>query len=173
MPKGHHGQPSIGRPIANTQVYILDSFKQPVPLGTIGDLYIGGKGLARCYLNQPELTAEKFISNPFSNEPNAKLYKTGDLARYLPDGNIDFLGRGDNQVKLRGFRIELGEIEATLGTYPQVKQKVVKVWEDSYRNKRLVAYLVGENGPINTEDLRRFLGQKLPEYMIPALFVSL
>ncbi|MCU7244372.1 MAG: amino acid adenylation domain-containing protein [Microcystis aeruginosa WS75] len=173
VPKGHHGQPSIGRPIANTEVYILDSFKQPVPLGTIGDLYIGGEGLARCYLNQPELTAEKFISNPFSNEPNAKLYKTGDLARYLPEGNIDFLGRGDNQVKLRGFRIELGEIEATLGTYPQVKQTVVKVWEDSYRNKRLVAYLVGENGPINTEDLRRFLGQKLPEYMIPALFVSL
>ncbi|MFM7883252.1 MAG: amino acid adenylation domain-containing protein, partial [Microcystis panniformis] len=173
VPKRHHGQPSIGRPIANTEVYILDSFKQPVPLGTIGDLYIGGKGLARCYLNQPELTAEKFISNPFSNEPNAKLYKTGDLARYLPDGNIDFLGRGDNQVKLRGFRIELGEIEATLGTYPPVKQAVVKVWEDSYRNKRLVAYLVAENDPINTEDLRRFLGQKLPEYMIPALFVSL
>ncbi len=172
VPKGHHGQPSIGRPIANTQVYILDSFKQPVPLGTIGDLYIGGKGLARCYLNQPELTAEKFISNPFSNEPNAKLYKTGDLARYLPDGNIDFLGRGDNQVKLRGFRIELGEIEAVLLKHPAIKEVIVNLHKTE-NNQQLVAYVTGERIDDLSQQLKQHIKTHLPDYMIPSQIIRL
>lgn len=174
--KGATDQPNIGRPIANTQVYILDSLLLPVPMGTMGELYIGGEGLARCYLNQPELTTQKFINNPFVEEvenSSLKLYKTGDLARYLPNGNLEFLGRCDNQVKLRGFRIELGEIEATLETYPQELKTVVRVWEDHQGNKRLVAYLAGDQEKINTEDLRRFLRAKLPDYMIPALWVFL
>lgn len=168
--KGSSKQPTIGRPIANTKIYLLNSALQPVPIGTIGELYIGGEGLARCYLNQPELTAQKFITNPFRD---GKLYKTGDLARYLPDGNIDFLGRTDNQVKLRGFRIELGEIEAVLETYPQIQQKVVVMREDVPGNKRLVAYVVTENSPLKIHDLRSFLEQKLPNYMIPSAFVCL
>ena len=115
----------IGRPIANTQIYILDSHMQPVPIGVPGELYIGGDGLARGYLNRPELTAEKFVPNPFSNDPGARLYRTGDRARYRPDGNIEFLGRVDNQVKIRGHRIELGEIETVLNQHPSVKETVV------------------------------------------------
>ncbi|MEG3936148.1 amino acid adenylation domain-containing protein, partial [Microcoleus sp. T3_B1] len=134
--------PSIGRPIANTQIYILDSHKQPVPIGVPGELHIAGVGLAKGYLNRPHLTAEKFIPNPFSNEPGLSLYKTGDLARYLPDGNIEFLGRIDNQVKIRGFRIELGEIEAVLAKHPNVRSVTAIDREDAPGNKRLVAYLV-------------------------------
>ncbi|WP_079681561.1 non-ribosomal peptide synthetase [Planktothrix sp. PCC 11201] len=170
--------PTIGRPIANTQIYLLRNptasalatHLQPVPIGTIGELYIGGAGLARHYLNQPELTAEKFIPNPFGD---GRLYKTGDLARFKPDGNIEFLGRIDHQVKLRGFRIELGEIEAVLETYPQIQQTVILVREDIPGNKKLVAYIVTENQSLKTGDLRRFLEQKLPDYMIPSVFVCL
>jgi amino acid adenylation domain-containing protein/non-ribosomal peptide synthase protein (TIGR01720 family) len=164
----------IGRPIVNTQVYILDPHLQPVPVGVPGELYIGGAGLARGYLNRPELTSEKFICNPFSDEPRARLYKTGDLARYQPDGNIEFLGRLDDQVKIRGFRIELGEIEAVLGQHPAVQETVVVVREDIPGNKRLVAYLVTKESPaLSMQELYRFLKQQLPEYMVPSAFVLL
>ncbi|MDP8934422.1 MAG: AMP-binding protein, partial [Cyanobacteriota bacterium] len=165
---------SIGRPISNTQVYILDSQLQPVPIGVPGELYIAGDGLARGYFNRPELTARAFISNPFSDDPDARLYKTGDRACYLPDGNIEFLDRIDNQVKVRGFRIELGEIEAALNQHPNVRQAVVVVREDELRNKCLVAYAAfSQEGPIGASELRSFLKDKLPEYMLPSAFVLL
>ncbi|WP_414584328.1 amino acid adenylation domain-containing protein [Scytonema sp. PCC 10023] len=164
----------IGRPIANTQIYLLDSHFQPVPIGVPGELYIGGFGLAKGYLNQPELTAQKFIPNPFSEEPNARLYKTGDLARYLPDGNIEFLGRIDHQVKLRGYRIELTAIEALLLQHPVVQQAIATLREEESGRKRLVAYVVLQQKPAPaTNELRSFLRQKLPEYMIPTTFVVL
>lgn len=168
-------QPAIiGRPIWNTQIYILDQYLQLVPIGAPGELYIGGVGLARCYLNCPELTAEKFIPNPFSDEPKARLYKTGDLARYLSDSNIEYLGRLDNQVKIRGFRIELGEVEASLLRYPGIKQTVAIVREDTISDKRLVVYVVCNQEPKPTiDELRRFLKQKLPDYMVPSAFVLL
>jgi amino acid adenylation domain-containing protein len=164
---------AIGRPIANTQIYILDPKLQPVPIGVPGELHIGGDGLARGYLNRPELTAEKFIPNPFSNNTSARLYKTGDLARYLPDGNIEFLGRLDQQVKIRGFRIELGEIEAVLSTHPQIRQAIVIATEDSSEHKRLVAYVVFDDESLSTSQLREYLQQKLPNYMVPSVFVTL
>ncbi|MEG4394820.1 amino acid adenylation domain-containing protein [Microcoleus sp. BROC3] len=139
--------PPIGRPIANTQVYILDAQKQLVPIGIPGELYIGGAGLARGYLNRPELTADRFIPNPFSNESGSRLYKTGDLARYLPDGNIEFLGRIDDQVKIRGFRIELGEIEAVLSQHPDIQESLVINREDASGNQRLVAYITSNLRP--------------------------
>jgi amino acid adenylation domain-containing protein len=167
-------KPVIGRPIANTQVYILNSQLQPVPIGVAGELHIGGAGLARGYLNRPDLTAEKFIPNRISDEPGARLYKTGDLARYLPDGNIEFIGRIDRQVKIRGLRIEQGEVETVLAQHPTVQQCVVTAREDRENDKRLVAYIISnpEQAPAVNE-LRRFLKQKLPEYMVPNAFVFL
>jgi len=167
-------EPSIGRPIANSQVYILDSHLQPVPIGVMGELYLGGEGLARGYLNRPELTAERFIPNPFSQQPRARLYKTGDLARYLSNGNIEFLGRIDHQVKIRGFRIELEEIETILRQHPGVRETVVEAREDTHGDKCLVAYVIQAQGqrPTN-ESLRSFLKEKLPEHIIPSSFVLL
>ena len=165
--------PAIGRPIANTQVYLLDDRLQPVPIGVIGEIYIGGDGLARGYLNRPELTAEKFVINPFHPSQSPRLYRTGDLAHYLPDGNIEFLGRIDNQVKIRGFRIELGEIEAVLHNHSQIQIAVVIVREDIPDRKRLVAYVVTADESLNTHQLREDLKQKLPEYMVPSTFVFL
>ena len=167
--------PPIGCPIANTQIYLLDCHLQPVPVGVLGELYIGGVGLARGYLNRPELTAEKFIPNPFSVEPGARLYKTGDLARYRPDGNIEFLGRIDHQVKIRGFRIELGEVEAVLGQHPSVAAATVIVRENGNGDKQLVAYLAAASSGRQPEagGLREFLCRKLPAYMVPSTFVFL
>ncbi|NEO29894.1 MAG: amino acid adenylation domain-containing protein [Symploca sp. SIO3C6] len=166
--------PPIGRPIPNTQTYILDQSAQPVPLGIPGELYIGGVSLALGYLNRPDLTAERFIPNPFSQQEESRLYKTGDLARYLPDGNIEYLGRIDDQVKVRGFRIELGEIEVVLAQHPDLRQTAVIVREDQPGDKRLVAYVCPQQGKILTSvELRHFLGEKLPDYMIPGTFVTL
>ena len=168
------GNIPIGRPIANTQLYVLDAYMQPVPIGVTGELYIGGSGLARGYLNRPDLTATCFIANPFSTEPGQRLYKTGDLARYRADGAIEFLGRIDYQVKLRGYRIELGEVETVLAQYPGVRESVVVVHEDQTKNKRLVAYVVthDKEGYANKE-LKQYLQDRLPAYMIPSAFVTL
>lgn len=164
----------IGRPLANTQVYILDNHLQPVPIGIAGELYIAGDNLTRGYLNHPELTSQKFIPNPFSHEFGSQLYKTGDLARYLPDGNIEFLGRIDQQVKIRGFRIEPSEIELLLRQHPAIRESIVLAREDESGNKRLVAYFVlGQQLEFSVNDLRNFLKEKLPEYMIPSAFVQL
>ncbi|MEH2283334.1 MAG: amino acid adenylation domain-containing protein [Nostoc sp.] len=165
----------IGCPINNTQIYILDTHLQPLPIGVIGELYIGGDGLAREYLNHPELTTEYFITNNFSNNFKTRLYKTGDLARYLPDGNIEFLGRIDNQVKIRGFRIELSEIEAVLSEHSAVRETVVIADEDIPDNKYLVAYIVLNVVEISNlaSLLRKFLKEKLPEYMVPTAYVIL
>ncbi len=166
--------PPIGKPIANTQLYILDNHLQPVPVGVIGELYIGGANLARGYFNRPELTSQKFIPNPFSNEAGSRLYKTGDLARYLSDGNIEFLGRIDHQAKIRGFRVELGEIEALLNKHPQVNQAIVTVKVEKTGEKRLVSYIIPQQDEtITALEMRQFIQQKLPEYMIPAAFVRL
>ena len=163
----------IGRPMANSQVYVLDAELQPVPVGVPGDLYVGGVGIARGYYNRPDLTAERFIPDPFLDEPGARLYKTGDLARFLPDGNIEFIGRLDDQVKLRGFRIELGEIEAALAGHPRVLQAAVVVRRDRPASPQLVAYVVpsGEPAPSPAE-LRAFVSGMLPDYMIPSTFVT-
>ncbi|MFC1715834.1 amino acid adenylation domain-containing protein [Candidatus Poribacteria bacterium] len=164
----------IGKPFPNYKVYVLDSNLQPVPVGVPGELLIGGVGLARGYMNRPKLTAEKFIPDPFSREPGARLYRTGDMVRYLPDGNIDFLGRVDNQVKIRGFRIELGEIEAILGQHPDIHRTVVLAREDTPGDKRLVAYIVSHQGKNPTiDELRSFLKKKLPAYMVPSFFLFL
>ncbi|HBL57377.1 MAG TPA: non-ribosomal peptide synthetase, partial [Cyanobacteria bacterium UBA8803] len=190
----------LGRPIANTQVYVLDEQLQPVPIGVSGELYIGGAGLARRgYLNQPELTAERFIPNPFNNSknprpylswekisqpctpkfkiPNPKserLYKTGDKVRYLPDGNIEFLGRRDRQVKIRGFRIELGEIESVLNQHPSVREVVVSARDDESGQRYLVAYVVpSQDSPCAINELRCILRERLPDYMVPSTFVKL
>ncbi len=206
----NYQSPPIGSAIANTQTYILDSYLQLVPVGIPGELYLGGDGLMRGYLNKSELTAEKLIPNPFNYVsakgdglknrrdaesaeeegrekkaqlpitnyplPITKLYKTGDKARYLPDGKIEYLGRFDNQVKLRGFRIELGEVESALSQHPEIHQAVTKVWEDKSGNKRLVAYFVLKNS-VNQDNfstqLRQFIQNKLPDYMIPAIFMML
>jgi acyl-coenzyme A synthetase/AMP-(fatty) acid ligase/acyl carrier protein len=164
----------IGRPISNTEVYILDEHLQPVPVGVPGELHIGGDCLARDYWNRPELSAEKFIPNPFTRRPGTRLYKTGDLARYRADGNIEFLGRRDQQVKLRGMRIELGEIEATLAEHPGVHQTAVILREDAPDDKRLVAYVVPTaDRALSSDELRTDLRSRLPGYMIPSAFVIL
>ncbi|HKP51511.1 MAG TPA: amino acid adenylation domain-containing protein [Chloroflexia bacterium] len=196
MEKGSTTLPTIGRPIANSQVYLLDRHGEPVPVGVPGELYMGGAGLARGYLNRPDLTAERFVPNPFSDfgfwildfgvdpdNPKSKiqnpksggrLYRTGDLASYLPDGNIRFHGRLDHQVKLRGFRIELGEIEAVLRQYPALQDVVLMVREDVAGDKRLVAYVVpSPDSSLVSSQLRDYLRERLPEYMVPSAFVVL
>ncbi|BAZ21899.1 amino acid adenylation domain-containing protein [Kalymmatonema gypsitolerans NIES-4073] len=164
----------IGRPIPDLQVYVLDEYKKLVPIGVPGEMYVGGEGVTRGYLHRPELTAERFISHPFSNNPQARLYKTGDLARYLPNGELEYLGRIDNQVKIRGFRIELGEIEALLAAHPAIWESVVVVREDEPGDKRLVAYVVSnKEQSLTVAELRRFLTEQLPSYMVPSAFVML
>ncbi|MGA1840821.1 MAG: non-ribosomal peptide synthetase, partial [bacterium] len=164
----------IGRPIANTQVYVLDSQMEPVPVGVPGELYIGGDGLARGYLNRPELTAERFVDDPFSEDPGSHLYRTGDMVRWLPEGILEFLGRQDDQVKLRGFRIEMGEIESVLRNHESVEETVVLLREDDPGDKRLVAYIIPRsNVSLSFEDLRDYLRQGLPDYMLPSYFVQL
>jgi len=171
---GNSATVSIGKPIPNARVYLLDAILRPVPIGVAGELHIGGVSLARGYLNRPDLTAEKFIPNPFANGPGARLYKTGDLARYLPDGNIQYLGRKDYQVKIRGVRIELGEIEAALAQHPSVGQAIVTIHEYDSGEERLVSYVVAQPTYDPTAaDLRGFLRDKLPEHMVPAAFVVL
>ncbi|KAG0221101.1 hypothetical protein BGW41_007211, partial [Actinomortierella wolfii] len=162
----------IGRPISNTQLYVLDKNRNPVPYGVTGELYIGGPGVANGYLNRPELTAERFVSDPFSNTAGSRMYKTGDLARWLPDGNLMYLGRDDFQVKIRGFRIELGEIEKRLSEHPQVKEAVVVATGEA-GDKRLIAYVVAAADDKLTTPLREYLSSSLPEYMIPSAIVRM
>ncbi|MBD2362774.1 amino acid adenylation domain-containing protein [Anabaena minutissima FACHB-250] len=165
----------IGRPIANTQIYILDEHLQPVDFGVIGEIYIGGVGVARGYLNRAELTEEKFIPNPFKDSKIASkyLYKTGDLARYLPDGNIEYIGRTDYQIKIRGYRIEIGEIENVLSLHPQVREAVIIARTDNTAEKQLIAYITYNSEKPTLNSLRHFLKSQLPDFMIPAAFVML
>ncbi|WP_256667595.1 non-ribosomal peptide synthetase [Pseudomonas sp. Fl5BN2] len=162
----------IGKPVANTQFYLLDDHGQPVPLGVAGEIYIGGAGVARGYLNRDDLTAERFLNDPFSSVQNSRMYKTGDLGRYLPDGNIEYLGRNDDQVKIRGFRIELGEIEAKLAQHQDINETAVLAREDILGEKRLVAYYTAPQ-TLDIDELRRHLQTQLPDYMIPAAYVHL
>jgi amino acid adenylation domain-containing protein len=171
--QGHTSVP-LGYPIANTEVYVLDANLQPVPVGVTGEVYTGGDGLARGYLNRPELTAERFIPHPFRRDGSARLYKTGDLARYLPDGNLEFRGRIDHQVKIRGFRIELGEVEQALRQHAAVREALVIAREDTPGKKYLAAYLTTEpDATLTSSELTAFLKAKLPAYMVPAAFVIL
>ncbi|HVL99779.1 MAG TPA: amino acid adenylation domain-containing protein [Egibacteraceae bacterium] len=165
--------PPIGRPLANTTLHILDARGEAVSAGTPGDLHIGGVGVARGYLNSPDLTAERFVPDPFSTAPEARLYRTGDLVQVLPDGNLAFVGRVDEQVKVRGFRIECREVESVLTRHPAVTEAVVVAREDSPGDRRLVAYVVGGQEPAEPGGLRRFLAERLPSYMVPGAFVHL
>jgi acyl-coenzyme A synthetase/AMP-(fatty) acid ligase len=179
-PRGFDGEVvPIGRPIANTQLYVLDQHRQPVPLGAVGEIYIGGVGVARGYLNQPQLTAQRFVADPYSAVTGARMYRTGDLGRYRSDGNLEFLGRNDQQVKIRGFRIEPGEIEARLLAHPALREAAVIAREDAPGEKRLMAYVTraaehSEQQPGELmASLRAHLSARLPEYMLPAAFVCL
>jgi len=169
------GRVPIGRPISNTQIYILDKCGQPVPEGVTGELYIGGVQVASGYLKRPELTAEKFVRDPFSEDPEARMYQTGDLARWISDGNIEFLGRNDFQVKIRGFRVELGEIEARLLDHPALREVIVVAREEVPGEKRLVAYYTSnkEPGELGADQLRAHLSPLVPEYMLPSAYVPL
>ena len=162
------GEPPIGRPLTDKSLYILDSRLQPVPVGVCGELYIAGSGLARGYLGRPELTAERFVPNPFSTAPGERMYRTGDIARFLPDGNVAYLGRADHQVKIRGFRIELGEIEAVVSRHPAIGTCVVTVHTDAYGAKELVLHAARKSGACDSSELRRFLSSRVPAYMIPS-----
>ena len=162
----------IGKPFSNTKILVLTKNLKLCPIGVPGQLYITGDGLARGYLNNPELTKEKFIRNPFSKQEGALMYDTGDLVKYLPDGNVSFIGRADNQVKIRGYRIELGEIESVLQKCDLVSQAVILAKEDKQDNKRLIGYII-PNGNFNREGINSYLDEKLPEYMIPSLLMEL
>src|SRR5207249_4935428 len=164
----------IGRPIPGVRAFLLDRRLEPVPIGVPGELYIGGHGVALGYLGRSELTAEAFVPDPFGPVPGARLYKTGDRARFLPDGEVEFLGRADDQVKVRGYRIEPGEIEAVLAQHPSLRQGAVVVQEPAPGDRRLVAFVVAEPGEVVlVGDLRAFLRQRLPPYMVPAAIVAL
>jgi aspartate racemase len=164
----------LGQPIGQTQVYVLDRHRQLVPVGILGELYVGGDGLARDYYRRPELTEERFVPHPFDPTPGARLYRTGDWVRWRPDGTLEFLGRLDEQVKIRGFRIELGELETVLGQHPGVREAVVVAREDTPGDKRLIAYYVGAQAPAPTSSgLRQFIQAKVPDYMVPAAFIEL
>jgi acyl-coenzyme A synthetase/AMP-(fatty) acid ligase/acyl carrier protein len=164
----------IGRGISNTRLYILDTHLEPVPIGVTGELYIGGNGLARGYLDHPALTAERFVPDPFGAEPGRRLYKTGDLMRWLPNGQIEFVGRNDFQIKVRGFRVELGEIESVLRAHESVREAVVVARTDARDDAYLTAYVVAARGPLPAAgELRAFLKEKLPEYMLPSVYVVL
>ena len=177
--KGDTTAPHIGRPMANNHIYILDHAYHPTSIGVTGEIYIGGESVARGYLNRTELTCERFIADPFSTDPQAKMYKTGDFGRWRADGNIEYLGRDDSQVKIRGFRVELGEIETQLLRHPQVKEAVVLAREDEPGEHRLVAYVVGQGSSKDTDSvlsartLRRYLEPTLPDYMLPGFYVML
>ncbi|WP_158501869.1 non-ribosomal peptide synthetase, partial [Vitiosangium sp. GDMCC 1.1324] len=174
VPRDARGEPTIGRPLTGTSAWVLDALRRPVPVGVPGELYLGGAGLARGYLHRPELTAERFVHNPFSREPGARLYRTGDLVRLLPDGELEYLGRIDNQVKVRGFRIELGEVEAVLRQHPSVQDIVVHARSDSPGGKRLVAYVVASAGHSpDPAQLKEHVQRHLPLYMVPSAFVTL
>ena len=171
---GDQGVVPIGKPIANTQLYVLDAYMKPVPAGIPGELFIAGDGVVRGYHNRPELNAERFLADPISPKAGARMYKTGDMARFRPDGNVEFLGRNDHQVKIRGYRIELGEIEKLLDQHPEVNTSVVIAREDTPGDKRLVAYLISSNGQaVQAGTLREYLGETLPDFMIPSHFVTL
>jgi acyl-coenzyme A synthetase/AMP-(fatty) acid ligase/acyl carrier protein len=168
------GDVTIGRPLSNTQAYILDARRQPVPIGVPGELYLAGDGLARGYYGRDDLTAERFVSNPFSDQATARMYRTGDRCRYRADGTIEYLGRIDNQVKLRGFRIELGEIEAVLNQHPSVRQSLAIIREDTPGNPQLVAYVVEASlVPDLRSQLKALLSQNVPNYMVPSAIVTL
>jgi len=168
------GEIPIGRPVANARIYILDSHRQVTPVGVAGEIHVGGAGVVRGYLGKPGLTSERFIPDPFSSKPGGRLYKTGDVGRWLPDGNVEYLGRNDFQVKLRGYRIELGEIESKVGDCPGVRSAVVIVREDTPGEKRLVAYVLPEPGAeLSAATLRAHLAASLPAYMLPGAFVQL
>ena len=164
----------IGRPIPGARVYALDRNLDPVPVGVPGELYVGGDGVARGYHRRPDRTAGVFLPDPWSAEPGARLYRTGDRARFLPDGGLEFLGRVDDQVKLRGYRIEPGEVEAVLGQHMYIRESAVVVQEPAPGDRRLVAFVVPEPGEVVLAgDLRSFVGQKLPPYMVPSAIVAL
>jgi acyl carrier protein len=170
---GHQSVIPIGHPIANKQIFLLDSHQQLVPIGVPGELYIGGLGLARGYLHRPDLTAERFIPDPFSDSPGARLYRSGDLARYLSDGEIEFLGRIDEQVKVRGYRVEPAEIEAVLNEHRTVRSSVVLPRKDARGESSLVAYFVASEQTLSISDLRSYLRTKLPEHLVPSRFAIL